>query len=1272
MTPTVDDDGSLELFDAGRPKQTKLDLSASAAAAGSSPETVVHPLDVPQVFEEADSYEVRDELQKLIVDDLLGPWDGPLEQRRRGPRDSYIVGMLGPKHRAESVVRQADEVQDADAGEGGGAEQELPEITSPQALGRIWASSMGLSCCVPGDVDAIVVKAEWGWYHQHDQLDDDGKSTRVWAREPFEYERELRLDAEPSYAVPLTADHPDHPGIYLAVSVRLNGGRTVVDIALVNSQDEPTSNKDTAWIFQSQLTVTALDGARAIFLPIDDPEDGLKAVEGDLEELHLRLLYRSERRYAAGRNIAVHADVRADERRAHRLTTTWVPTYDVPATVAPSGRGTAMEHVELSMDALATATPEVLERGLRPLVDEYAAWLDLRAAEIDSVPEALKPAGIKAVHDARTACRRIADGVRLLTDPGQPHHAEALAAFHFANEAMASQRRNTALAPLRESGLGYAEAAAAIEEQGAKAASWRPFQLAFVVLNLPSLTDPGHPERAADHTALVDLLFFPTGGGKTEAYLGLTAYTFAIRRLQGVLGTGVETRNGLAGVAVFMRYTLRLLTAQQFQRAAALVCAAEVIRRREPAAWGEDPFRIGLWVGESVAPNWFEGAKEQVVEAKAAANGRRANVLQTLSCPWCGSQLTAQRDLHVDDDRRRILLYCPRAEGTDACPFSRKNSPGEGLPIITIDEEIYRLAPSLVIATVDKLAQLPWKGQAGMLFGRVASYCPRHGYRHEDMDAKTGCASRHRKTYEQPAVSAHPVSRLRPPDLIIQDELHLIAGALGTTVGLFESAVAELTAWPFDGRLTAPKVVASTATTKRAREQVLGVFGRELAVFPPQVLDVADTFFSRQQPITKTHPGRRYLGLCAHGVRMKSAEIRVAEILLLAGQTMFDRFGKAADPYMTMVGYFNATRELAGMRRYLDDDVTTRVRRSNRGPRLSDRLHTRSAMLSIQELTSRISSGDISDVLKHLEYEFDPDLDTSSRRRDAPAEYVRYRKDLKEAGSRQPVTPLHEIANRFGQRERDFLRPVDAVLATSMLQVGVDVSRFGLMVMTGQPKNTAEYIQASSRVGRDATRPGLVVTLYNWSRPRDLAHYEDFEHYHATFYRQVEALSVTPYTRRSVDRGAAGMFVAAVRNAVEAYSRNPDAYDVDLSGSLVRDIKNRMLIRAEAVAGERGRAYLDEQLEVIGDRWAGPEGQSHPTARLGYTDGTWNKQHLKGLLEPAGSGVWGTMTVGMSMRETENEINLLFPRKEAVFAPPLDAPEWYFGTPSDDDTEETH
>jgi hypothetical protein len=1203
----------------------------------------VNPLDVAQEFTPAPSYEVRDALEDLVRRDLLGPWGGDDEQfapRAMGPRERYLVGMLGPKPVLRPQREQADGVADTESGVDGGGDGELPEIVTPQSVGRIWASSMGLSCAVHGDVDALHVTVTWGRYAKRETTDDDGRTRSVWYREPVVREREVRLDGNPSRRIPLDGDDPEAPGVLLAVDVRPRAGHRVVRLVLVNTQREPERNADTAWVFQSRIAVTALDGHAAVFAPVDDPADGGE-VGDDAEEAHLRLLYRHHRRYAAGHNVAVHPHVRPGDRRcAWKLETTWLPVYDVPSTAA-AGSG-----AQLSMDVLAEADASALRAALDPLTDGYNRWLDTQDAGIAELPPALAATGAHAVRTARIAAHRIRAGIQLLTTPDAPGHADALAAFRFANRVMALQRRHTAIARLRdERGLGYAEALAAVQDPGN--ASWRPFQLAFVLLNLPSLTDPSHPERAATPDATVDLLFFPTGGGKTEAYLGLTAYTFAIRRLQGLIGEGRDARSGADGVAVLMRYTLRLLTAQQFQRAAALVCAAEVVRRDDEATWGTTPFRIGLWVGGKVSPNWWGDADEQVAEAREAGKGRRVNVLQTLSCPWCGTALAGHRDLRSEEVPRRVFLFCPNAEGEHACPFSRTRS-DEGLPVLTVDEEIYRYTPALVIATVDKLAQLPWRGFAGMLFGRVREQCPRHGYRHADLDARTGCTDRHNAKGRWPAVRSRPVVRLRPPDLVIQDELHLISGALGTTVGLFETAVDELCTWPVPGGgETGPKIVASTATTKRAREQVLGVFGRQLQIFPPPVLDVADTYFSTAVPVTLEQPGRRYLGVCAHGVRLKSAEIRLAEILLIAGQTLFDRHGTPADPYLTLVGYFNATRELAGMRRYLDDDVATRVRRHGRRKGLSDRIVTRAGMLTVVELTSRISSTDISEALRRLEVGFDPEYDTSARRKAVAADYAAARKE-----GREP----HPVAGAAYER-RDG-GPVDVVLATSMLQVGVDVSRFGLMVVTGQPKNTAEYIQASSRVGRDPKRPGLVVTLYNWARPRDLAHFEDFEHYHATFYRQVEALSVTPFTRRSLDRGTAGTLVAAVRNADDGHSRNVDAQSVPLDGPVVGRVVDRMLRRAATVYGERGRDYLEDRIKRFRDVWL--QVRSDPNTALGYEQ----TKNINGLLHRAGSGRWDDRTVAMSMRETENEINLLVPAD--LKAPSYGEPEWTFAAPPDD------
>lgn len=1236
------------------------------------PGSVPHPLDeVPQTFRDGDSYEVRDGLVSYIRRDLLGPWDGATETlpaSSSGPRDRYLVGMLGPRPQgvtSERIALVAAQSADGESGDEQEGDDSAPEDRlTPQAAGHIWASSMGLSCTVPASVGTLSVSVRWGRYTRTEESTDRGTTRSVWSREPVEHTVDIDVTGTSSRIVQLEGD-----AVIIDVQVRRHTGRAgsedlrVVELTLVNRQQDDREARDAHWLFQAEMDLTAFpDDQAAVFLPVDDPLDprnGGNAPE-DPEERRLRLLYRDHLSHAKGRNVAVHAHVRDGERNAHRLTTVWLPEYDVRATTAPTLEDQDLLcGLELGMDELAAlAIPgrrTELSSALAPLADGYGAWLERQRHQARSLPDDLRRSADVAIEQALSICDRITLGIdRLAADD------TALEAFRFANRAMALQRRNTAIATARagredEPG-SYQEAYEEVHARGKQAASWRPFQLAFVLLNLDSLTRPGHPHRGTGREALVDLLFFPTGGGKTEAYLGLAAYTFALRRLQGTLGSGAEARSGEAGVGVLMRYTLRLLTAQQFQRAAALVSACEVLRREEFARdirWGATPFRIGMWVGTSVSPNWFDEAKEQIADARESASDKHARVLQVLTCPWCGSGLTARSHMEYDEGRRRVLLYCPRGEGDDRCPFSRREAPGEGIPVLTVDEEIYRFAPALLIATVDKFAQLPWNGYAGLLFGRVTEMCPRHGYRHDDLDAKTGCGSRHNARGELPGVTAQPVTRLRPPDLIIQDELHLISGALGTTVGLFEAAVDQLCTWSFtdnQGRRheSGPKIIASTATTKRAADQVRGVFARKVAVFPPQVLDVGDTFFSRQVELSRDNPGRRYLGVCAHGTRLKAAEIRVAEILLLAGQHLFDEYGRPADPYMTLVGYFNATRELAGMRRYMDDDIATRVRSngSRKGQdTLSDRIVSKAGMLGVQELTSRISSADIGGALKRLEIEFDPERDTSLRRRAFLREYATAIKEKREP--RAGMTPTAKQA-------------VDVVLATSMLQVGVDVSRFGLMLVVGQPKNTAEYIQASSRVGRDAARPGLVVTLYNWSRPRDLAHYEDFEYYHATFYRQVEALSVTPYTRRALDRGVAATYIAALRQAAYDTSRNLDAQTVDLDGPLAQEVERRFLERAERVGGERPRGYLQERIEQLKDEWRRKRDES--TSALGYRKEKHKTTVVNGLLRRADGSRWTELTVGMSMRETENEINLLLPGGGAFLEEASgNGPDWNFG-----------
>ncbi len=743
--------------------------------------------------------------------------------------------------------------------------------------------------------------------------------------------------------------------------------------------------------------------------------------------------------------------------------------------------------------------------------------------------------------------------------------------------------------------------------------------------------------------------------------MGLTAYTFAIRRLQGVVGEGDDARDGRSGVAVLMRYTLRLLTAQQFQRAAALVCAAEQLRRtaqREQNSggasnpWGAEPFRVGLWVGARVTPNWYADACEAIANAKDSnAVSGTGNPVQLLTCPWCALPISGKNAV-PDDDRRRILLYCSDPDGL--CAFGRKQSKqwGEGLPVVTVDEEVFRLAPSLVIGTVDKFAQLPLLGQTSLLFGRARSRCERHGYRHPDLADKVGCKTMHPSKGDFPSSKPQDCMMLRPPDLIIQDELHLIAGALGTMVGLYETVVDRLCTWNINGKPRRAKVVASTATVRRAREQVHGLFARETAVFPPPLFDAGDTFFSKQIKVDDEHPGRRYMGICAHGVRLKQVQIRVAQMLLGAAMRQFDDHGLAADPYMTFVDYFSSTTELAGMRRMVEDDVTKRVQRmARRG------LPNRPVPLSLSELTGRINSADIGATLQAAGYRFDPDLDSTAARQQV-GEWTKAARtgSGKEAADARKLLDAHNAKRSFAQR------PIDVLLATSMLQVGVDVSRLGLMVVTGQPKNSAEYIQASSRVGRDPNRPGLVTVLYNWARPRDLAHFETFRHFHATAYAKVEALSVTPFAQRALDRGLAAVLVALIRHSRPDFEPETGAQKVPdhVSSPEVTAAIEDVAQRAGHVVGDTAAVErVRNQAEHLLDTWVKRRKQLE-TGGLTYTK-TSDTGHSLLFSSPTG---WEEFSVAWSLREIEPEVNLLMKMEARELA---ERPDWIYTVPTDVD-----
>lgn len=1189
LRPEIDE----ELENAAKRRSRR---SARTSVAEDSPEYETTPPDDPGGDEtpDVDRRWLREELWRLALSDLLGPANGPHEvlvHQSDSPEERYILGALAPARTADPSASHTSPSSQDEAIESGQqalldaqSDEELDSIVSASAAeeGAIdpggksaWGmrpNSLGLTFQVDRTVPSIRVRAQWGKYRRiaADQVDTEQDipelSKRVWQREPHDTGWiEIPLQTERSQRELFDSDAEG--GIALKWRTRAHGESDpwLVTLFLANERPEPKKLKAEAWLFQAELTVEGSDDRPVFLARSRRPIQGM-----DMEDASLEMLYRKQVEFAVGHGVAVEAEGTSSG-RALRLRTVAAPTFEVAQVTAPTPDDIPeLGGLVVDMRELASLPQNEITAALKPLTLAYRAWIDRREASLqdDTTLADHQAAASESIASARRSLERIDAGIDLIASD-----ANAFRAFQFMQQAMADQRVHTELVWRRRRG----ESGSLEDVDLPEFRSWRPFQLAFILLSVPSLTLLHHQDRSVSQDAIADLLWFPTGGGKTEAYLGLTAYTLAIRRLQGV----IAGHSGDYGVAVLMRYTLRLLTLQQFQRAAALICACEVLRRANPTLWGVEPFRLGLWVGRAATPNTTAQSKEALDKGAASGVGTPA---QLTDCPWCGSPIDSRHNIRVEETPGRTLIFCGDADRS--CPFGRMASPDEGLPVVVVDEEVYRLLPSLVIATVDKFAQMPWRGAVANLFGRVNRRCPRHGFWAADIDDTDS----HRAHGRWPATGTVPVLPARPIDLIIQDELHLISGPLGSLVGLYETAIDGLLEWEVDGQAVRPKLIASTATIRRATYQVTALYVRNVEIFPPPGIDVTDSFFARTADL-ETKPGRLYAGVCVPGMRHKAVLIRVYVALLGAAEKLRKEFGSAAtDPYMTMLGYFSSIRELGSMRRAVEDDVQRRLLQMQRYRDWPNRTIER-----VEELTSRISSSDIPIRLSELERVF-----VDERRKNDP-------------------------------------RPLDVVLATNMISVGVDVPRLGLMVVAGQPKVTAEYIQATSRVGR--RDPGLVVTVFHGNRPRDLSHYERFQHDHATFYRQVEPLSVTPFSAGSIDRGLAGVLVSLIRLGDSSLTGNEHAGELTRETKEAREALARISNRCAAVNSDQvlGK-YVEAALQNKLDEWI-HRAESTSGAVLGYRTARDGK--TVGLLKEPEPGNWSTFTCAMSLRNVEATVPLI-------------------------------
>ncbi len=985
------------------------------------------------------SLDVRDRLVDALRLDLVGPGPGHAlhDERLPGwvrPANWYLTSFLIPSGTPPDKSADADEEDDFQlVPESAGLAEESSDERKAAKKGY-FPSSMGLSFLVPKDANDLTVTVRWGDYATAETTDAEGKTMSVWQRTARETTETLPLTGARD-AAPRNVSGSGGLQLHLVeraiaadeLATRIPPGTCSVSVFLVNHRAPNAVAPDAAYTFQTEIEV------RSAHPYVPRPNLRGSLIEGWDEQV-ADLHYADTPEYATGHGVSADWDITEGACRVIR--TAWIPSAQVEKTETFD-----VPNVKLSMEVLGALTDgEAAAAALSPLATAYRMWIEQQRGVLDALPTARRETAEELLRLAGVAAKRIEGGISVLSTDH-----DALDAFRVANRAVARALK---------------------KRLGIDTPKWRAFQLAFILLNLPGLADPSDPNRDT-----VDLLFFPTGGGKTEAYLGLAGFAMVFRRLR----NGGDGGLAGAGVSVIMRYTLRLLTLDQLGRAAGLVCALELERERDAARYGAWPFEIGLWVGKAATPNVLghkgdgrpDSARTKVRQFKADPRSKPSPI-PLENCPWCGTRFEPESFALVpnDDSPRELRIVCANFE----CDFTRDRA----LPIVAVDEPIYRRLPAFLIATVDKFAALPWVGPAGALLG---------GSERHDKSGFYGAA--------EPGKGTRLSAPLPPPDLVIQDELHLISGPLGTMAGLYESAIEALCVREIDGRSVRPKIVASTATVRRAQDQIQALFGRAITqVFPPPGPDRRDSFFARMVPATDV-PARLYLGIAAQGRNPKVVMRRAWLALMGAAERAYRDEGghknehNPADPYMTVLGYFNALRELGGARRILEEEVQNTLKGYGVRKRIGEAtglFQDRKTFSEVVELTSRVSTDKVAEARRRLEAS-------------------------------------------FNQKER-----VDCAIATNMISVGLDIPRLGLMVVLGQPKTSAEYIQATSRVGRDDTRPGLVVTLLNVHKPRDRSHYERFRHYHESFYRSVEAASVTPFSARALDRGFAGALVALARH----------------------------------------------------------------------------------------------------------------------------------------------
>ncbi len=1173
--------------------------------------------------------QIRKKMIEELIKEVRGPRYGKNEIISYNPGIEYLTGVVIPKRWEEKEsINSPDqeniiETDDFELDEGFKSEDIIASTASNNFSPKSFIKSFGVSFSVEIERPKLEICSTWGRYiedNEHEGYDLKGIKTsvssdkKIWQRysfgEIFEIEvNEYDVDDDTiektfdgkelviiktlkNFESEIDMDEEDYIKIYIK-RLKVNDDNYSISVHMINDLDCDSSKK---------LNPDNLD--KCLFQPSIRIlcENGITAQHMELlneSEEELDFLYRNRPTIAFGHmcsavwkkidysdkfdidNLWPDYSIRLSKNKNYEkflkpdIRTEFIPLYPVALPKLNLNENEKLNDYELNAELLANSSSEEIYNVLSKLMKIYRDWIEENESE--PIDEKYLKVANKLIDDEYNALNRMQRGLNLIKE-----NVLVYTAFCFANKAISLQNTWG-----KDDDVKF---------------TWRPFQIAFFLMNLEDIWDDNSENRD-----ILDLLWIPTGGGKTEAYLGIMAFTIALRRLK-----SYKMNDTGAGTSIISRYTLRLLTVQQFRRTLKLITAAEFLRiykSDQGIGWrpkysnlngdwiyGSTRFSAGLWVGSSVSPNHLikEGGAMDLLKGNDANSvyspGEPAQILK---CPICGSWLSIpesglndevnnvhivirstediisvkevldeifnnnkkidlvniESNNHLDefytlsfkiygkfseiefDDEiitklkendfeiaslgdfnigyftslKSVEKYGGKIEGDfdfeiwctnpkcdlnnvewfEGCPYPNSSEPyfPDGnynreivspfvdntrmpIPAYLIDDHVYNRCPTVIIGTADKIARLAFEPKACGLFGNVNNFNKYFGYNRNDLLPNN---SGNLTKYNQ------KVNALNPPDLIIQDELHLIDGPLGSLFGLYEAMVNGI----IQKQGGNPKYIASTATISNASKQVDLLFSKKLFQFPPHGLDISDNFFVRDHKFKEvwdeSKAGRVYLGFYAPGRGPMTPQVRLwSRMCKVSSDNNHD---DNINNYWTTVGYFNSIKELGGVLALYRDDIKSRLENIGGDTNLKQLGEDNK-----EELSGRMSSTELPMILDNLERD----------NLNHPPKY-------------------------------------DGIFTTSMFGTGVDISHLSLMVMTSQPKTTGSYIQATGRIGRKYG--GLVVDFFKAGRPRDLNHYEMFTSFHSRIYLDVEPVSVSPFSTGCLSRGLGPSMVSFLRNA---------------------------------------------------------------------------------------------------------------------------------------------